>query len=91
MDWHWHPLFLVDVNKIIIGVFCVLLGLVMAIYTLVRVAGHKTIAGWASLMMSIWLLGGLQLIALGIIGEYVGKVYMETKHRPKFILEEHLK
>ena len=76
---------------LLVGVLCALLGLAMAIYVIVAVAKGHTVAGWASLMMSIWLLGGLQLMALGLIGEYVGKIYMETKRRPKFILEEHLK
>ena len=75
---------------LLIGALCALLGLGMAIYVIVSVAGGRTVAGWASLMMSIWLLGGLQLMALGLIGEYVGKIYMETKRRPKFILEEYL-
>ena len=74
-----------------LGVVCALLGLVMAVYVIVSLVQGHTVAGWASMMMSIWLLGGLQLMALGVIGEYVGKVYMETKRRPKFILEEHLK
>ena len=75
---------------LILGMLCALLGLIMAIYTIARAIGGHTVAGWASLMMSIWLLGGLQLMSLGLIGEYVGKIYMETKRRPKFILEEHL-
>lgn len=74
-----------------LGAVCALLGLVMAVYVIVSLIRGHTVAGWASMMMSIWLLGGLQLMALGVIGEYVGKVYMETKRRPKFILEEHLK
>ena len=74
-----------------LGALCALLGVAMAVYVLVSVLRGHTVAGWASLMMSIWLLGGLQLMALGMIGEYVGKIYMETKRRPKFILEEHLK
>ena len=74
----------------LIGALCALLGVVMAIYVLVSLIGGHTVAGWSSLMMSVWLLGGLQLMALGLIGEYVGKIYMETKRRPKFILEEHL-
>ena len=76
---------------LLVGALCALLGLAMAIYVLVAFIQHRTVAGWASMMMSIWLLGGLQLMALGLIGEYVGKIYMETKRRPKFILEEHLK
>ncbi|MBE5774545.1 MAG: glycosyltransferase family 2 protein [Clostridiales bacterium] len=74
-----------------LGVLCALLGLIMGVYVIMSLVQGHTVAGWASIMMSIWLLGGLQLIALGMIGEYVGKIYMETKRRPKFILEEHLK
>ena len=74
-----------------LGAVCALLGVAMAVYVIASLVQGRTVAGWASMMMSIWLLGGLQLIALGVIGEYVGKVYMETKRRPKFILEEHLK
>ena len=76
---------------LLLGALCALLGVVMAAYVIVSLVRGRTVAGWASLMMSIWLLGGLQLMALGLIGEYVGKIYMETKRRPKFILEEHLK
>ena len=75
----------------LLGVLCALLGVGMGVYVLVSLAQGHTVAGWASLMMSVWLLGGLQLVALGVIGEYVGKIYLETKRRPKFILEEHLK
>jgi glycosyltransferase involved in cell wall biosynthesis len=45
-------------------------------------------AGWTSIVMSIWCLGGLQLLAIGVIGEYVGKTYMESKHRPRYIVEK---
>ena len=76
---------------LLVGALCALLGVVMAVYVIVSLVRGHTVAGWASIMMSIWLLGGLQLMALGLIGEYVGKIYMETKRRPKFILEEHLK
>lgn len=76
---------------LLLGALCALLGLAMGIYIIVSFFSHHVVAGWASMMMSVWLLGGLQLMALGMIGEYVGKIYMETKRRPKFILEEHLK
>ena len=75
---------------LLLGVLCALLGVAMGVYTLISLFRGHTVRGWASTMMSIWLLGGLQLIALGVIGEYIGKIYMETKRRPKFILEEHL-
>ena len=73
------------------GFLCGLLGVAMGVYVLISLFSGHSVAGWASIMMSIWLLGGLQLVALGLIGEYVGKIYMETKRRPKFILEEYLK
>lgn len=41
-------------------------------------------------MVSIWMLGGLQLVAIGIIGEYIGKIFMEVKHRPRYIIAEEL-
>ncbi len=75
----------------LLGLICALLGVAMLIYVLVSLFAGNSVAGWASMMMSIWLLGGMQLIALGLIGEYVGKIYMETKRRPKFILEEYRK
>ena len=74
----------------VLGLLCGLLGVAMGVYVLVSLFRGHTVAGWASIMMSVWLLGGLQLVALGLIGEYVGKIYMETKRRPKFILEEYL-
>lgn len=73
-----------------VGVICALLGFAAGVYTLISLFTGHSVAGWASIMMSVWFLGGFQLIALGVIGEYVGKTYMETKKRPKFILEEHL-
>jgi hypothetical protein len=49
----------------------------------------RTVAGWASIMVSLWVIGGAQLMALGLIGEYVGKVYTEVKRRPRYIIEEY--
>ena len=69
------------------GVVVFLVSLIMFIYALVqKIMGHTT-AGWASLMASIWLLGGVQLLGLGVVGEYIGKIYNETKRRPRFIIE----
>ena len=70
-----------------LGIFSLLVCLAMLIYCIVsKVTGHA-VAGWASIGASVWALGGLQLFMLGIIGEYVGKIYTETKHRPKYIIE----
>ena len=70
------------------GVVVFLISLVMLLYALIsKLAGH-TSAGWTSLMGSIWLLGGIQLLGLGIIGEYIGKIYCEVKRRPRYFVEE---
>lgn len=67
-------------------VFCV--SIIMLLYFLVRkLAGH-TVDGWTSLACSIWALGGIQLLSLGVIGEYIGKIYNETKRRPRYIVAE---
>ena len=63
----------------------------MLIYTLVRFFTGATQTGWASLAVSIWAIGGLQMMAIGIIGEYIGKIYLESKHRPRYIVEEYLR
>ena len=63
------------------------LSLLMLLWTLIRWIAGATVSGWASLMCSIWMIGGIQLLALGVIGEYVGKVYSESKARPRFIIE----
>ncbi len=62
----------------------------MLIYTLIRHFNGETIIGWSSVMVSVWAIGGLQLLAIGIIGEYIGKIYLETKARPRYIIEKDL-
>lgn len=61
--------------------------IIMIIYALVSTIMGQTVAGWTSLMCSIWLLSGLQIMALGIVGEYIGKIYTEVKARPKYIID----
>ncbi|MBQ2833811.1 MAG: glycosyltransferase family 2 protein [Clostridia bacterium] len=69
------------------GVIVFLVSLVMLLYALISKLMGSTTAGWTSLMGSIWLIGGIQLLSLGIVGEYIGKIYNETKRRPRFIIE----
>ena len=69
------------------GVFVSLISVCMMVYTLVRYFMGATVPGWSSILISVWLIGGIQMIALGVIGEYIGKIYMETKERPRFIVE----
>ena len=72
---------------VFLGAIVFLFSLLMLLWSLVnRIMGH-VVSGWTSLMFSIWMLGGLQLLALGVIGEYIGKIYSEAKHRPHFIIE----
>lgn len=71
-----------------LGLGSLLVGLIMLIYTLVAVFSGQAVAGWGSLMCSLWLIGGLMMVSLGIVGEYVGKIYLESKHRPRFFIEE---
>ena len=73
-----------------IGIIVFLVSLIMLIYFLITWAVGHTVQGWASTITSIWAIGGLQLLAIGIIGEYIGKIYLETKARPKFIIETNL-
>ncbi len=75
----------------VVGLIIFLVSLVILVYSLVVNALGNTVLGWTSIVMSVWLLGGLQLMAIGIIGEYVGKTYMETKRRPKYIIDQILK
>lgn len=72
----------------VIGAAACVIAVVMAIYTLVQKFTGHTDAGWASIMMSIWFIGGVQLVSLGLIGEYIGKMYKEVKRRPRYIIEE---
>ncbi|MEG1158181.1 MAG: glycosyltransferase family 2 protein [Christensenellaceae bacterium] len=75
----------------IAGLIIFIISLAMLIYSLIVNVLGNTAWGWTSIVMSIWLLGGLQLLAIGVIGEYVGKSYLETKKRPKYIIETVLK
>lgn len=74
----------------LLGVLMFSGSLVIGIYVLInKFIGH-TVSGWPSLMISIWFIGGVQLVALGLIGEYIGKIYKEVKGRPKYIIETEL-
>ncbi len=68
------------------GTVC-FISIVMFVWCILQHFAGKTIVGWSSIMVSIWFLGGVQLICLGVIGEYIGKIYGETKHRPRYIIE----
>lgn len=72
----------------IFGVIVSLISFVGAIWAIISQILGNTVIGWASMTCIICFLGGIQLICLGIIGEYIGKIYMESKHRPRYIISE---
>lgn len=72
----------------ILGIIILFISLGIMIYSLIQKLTGNTVAGWTFLSISIWFLGGLQMISIGIIGEYVGKTYSETKTRPRFIISK---
>lgn len=74
-----------------LGFIMLLISIIMIIYTIVVKILGNTVDGWAFIMLSIWFIGGLQLVSIGLIGEYVGKIYSETKRRPRYIIETELK
>ena len=73
-----------------LGFFIFLVSIGMLIYSLVRHFTGATIVGWTTLMVSVWAIGGLILLSLGVVGEYIGKIYLETKARPRYLIEEFL-
>lgn len=72
------------------GIAFVLISIIMLFYALISLALGTTVSGWTSLLVSIWFVGGALMLSLGIVGEYVGRIYMETKHRPRYIVAEEL-
>jgi len=71
-----------------LGFVIFLISILMLIYSVVRWVMGETILGWASMICSIWAIGGLILLSLGVIGEYIGKIYLETKARPRYLIRE---
>ena len=71
-----------------LGFLCVLFCIGWAVYDLVVFLQGQTVPGWTSLMLSLWLIAGMILMSLGCVGEYVGRIYMETKRRPRYFVAE---
>ncbi len=74
----------------VLGFVILFISLAIMIYTLITKAIGNAVDGWAFLMISIWLIGGMQMACIGMVGEYIGKIYNETKRRPRFIISENL-
>lgn len=73
-----------------IGITIFILSLIIMIYSvIVKILGNA-VSGWTFIICSIWMVAGIQMLSLGIIGEYIGKIYSETKKRPRYIIEENL-
>ena len=72
------------------GALFVIVSLLMFVYALVSLALGSTVGGWTSLLISIWFVGGAIMLSLGIVGEYVGRIYIESKHRPRYIVADKL-
>lgn len=71
-----------------LGVIIFIFSVIMLLYALIsKWTGHAD-TGWTSILASIWMIGGIQLLCLGVIGEYIGKIYNETKQRPRYIIEK---
>ena len=73
-----------------IGFIVLFVSIIIMVYSLIRKITGNTVDGWTFLSISIWFIGGLQMISIGIIGEYIGKIYSETKQRPRFIISNNL-
>lgn len=71
-----------------LGFAIVVLSILAAIYAFVSYFTGNVEPGWTSLILSIWFLGGLQLLAIGLVGQYIGKIYIEVKHRPRYNIEK---
>lgn len=74
-----------------LGGATLILNIIFALYALISYFIKRTVPGWTSTVLSIWFFGSLQLIAIGVVGEYIGKIYLETKGRPRFFIEKYLK
>lgn len=71
-----------------LGIFIIICSILAAVYALISYFCGNVVPGWTSLILSIWFLGGLQLLAIGLVGQYIGKIYMEVKHRPRYNIEK---
>lgn len=73
-----------------LGVLVFIGSIIMLIYVLVSYFTGHVVAGWSSILVSVWVIGGILLISMGIVGEYIGKIYLETKKRPRYIIERYI-
>lgn len=70
------------------GIMMVIISIGMLIWRVVQCFCGKTVVGWTSMLCSIWFIGGVIVFSIGVVGEYVGKIYLESKHRPRYVIEK---
>ena len=71
-----------------LGIIIIVCSFLALVYALISYCTGHVVAGWTSLILSIWFLGGLQLLAIGLVGQYIGKIYIEVKQRPRYNIEK---
>lgn len=74
----------------VLGMMIIVLSIAAAVYAFISYISGHVVAGWTSLILSIWFIGGVQLLSIGMIGQYIGKIYIEVKHRPRYNIETFL-
>lgn len=72
----------------VFGVICSMLSVGGLLYALISYFFGVTVSGWTAITCSIWLIGGIQLLSVGVLGEYIGKIFSEVKNRPRFFIED---
>lgn len=91
LEFSWNGITSFSVKPIryitMLGFIFFVVSLIMILYAVIAKLVGLTVSGWTAIMCSIWMLGGLQILAVGIVGEYIGKMYMETKHRPPYLID----
>ena len=72
----------------VVGVICIFISVILIIYGLHAFIVGNAIPGWTSIIVSLWFIGGIIIISMGVIGEYIGKIYKEVKNRPRYFVEK---
>ena len=73
-----------------VGIVILVLSILMILYSIIQKVLGNTVDGWTFIVCSLWLLGGIQMLSLGVIGEYIGKIYSEIKARPRYIIDKYI-
>ena len=73
-----------------VGIVILVLSILMILYSIIQKVLGNTVDGWTFIVCSLWLLGGIQMLSLGVIGEYIGKIYSEVKARPRYIIDKYI-